>query len=155
MRSARKPPAFLWQRSIRWKLAAAFIAVACFVAAFVGVAIAIHFQTVERAALLEAEHVAELIADAAVENKGLAPHLQEYVSRLDSVRKRDVVIVDAVKKGLADANPAELGQTYHHDLDNEVGKTITDYQTRTFIEKNDAHPDGAYQIVVPLRQSGS
>ena len=143
------------KHTIRWKLAAAFIAVACFVAAFVGVAIAIHFETVEHAAQLEAEHVAELIADAAIENNSFAPRLQEYVARLNSVRKRDVVIVDRVKKGLADTNPDELGQTYHHDPGNEVGKTISDGQTRTFIEKNDDHPDGAYQIVVPLRQSAS
>ena len=44
------------KRSIRWELAAAFTAVACFVAAFVGVAIAIHLQTLEHAAQLEAGH---------------------------------------------------------------------------------------------------
>jgi diguanylate cyclase (GGDEF)-like protein len=143
------------KRSIRWKLAAAFIAVACFVAAFVGVAIAIHIETVERAAQLEAEHVAELIADAAIENNGVASGLQEYVARLNSLRKRDVTIVDAGKKGLADANPEEIGKMYVGDPGNEVGKTIRDGQTRTFIEKNDLHPDGAHQIVVPLRQSGS
>ena len=140
-------------RSIRWKLAGAFMAVACFVAAFVGVAIGIHFDTVELAAQLEAEHVAELIADTAIENNTFAPRLQEYVTRLNLVRKRDVVIVDAVKKGLADADPNEVGKTYSHDPGNEVGKTIDDGRTRTFIERNDAHPDGARQIVVPLRQS--
>jgi len=143
------------KRSIRWKLAVAFIAVACFVAAFVGVAIAIHFETIERAAQLEAEHVAELIADAAIENNGVASGLQEYVARLNSLRKRDVTIVDAGKKGLADANPEEIGKIYVGDPGNEVGKTIRDGQTRTFIEKNDFHPEGAHQIVVPLRQSGS
>jgi diguanylate cyclase (GGDEF)-like protein len=153
-----KPDLFSWgssNRSIRWKLAAAFIAVACFVAAFVGVAIAIHFATVERAAQLEAGHVAELIADAAMENNSFRSDLQEYVAHLNSVRKRDVVIVDAGKKGYADADPDEVGNTYEHDPGNEVGKTISDGQTRTFIEKNDLHPDGAHQIVVPLRQSAS
>jgi diguanylate cyclase (GGDEF)-like protein len=142
------------KRSIRWKLAAAFIAVACFVAAFVGFAIAIHFETVKRAAQLEAEHVAELIADAAIENNTFTPRLQEYLTRLNAVRKRDIVIVDAVKKGLADVDPDEVGKIYDHDYGNEVAKTISDGQTRTFIEKNDLHPDGAHQIVVPLRQSG-
>jgi len=143
------------KRSIRWKLAAAFIAVACFVAAFVGAAIAIHFETVERAAQLEAEHVAELIADAAIENNGVARGLQQYVARLNSLRKRDVTIVDAGKKGLADANAEEIGKKYVADLGNEVGKTIRDGKTRTFIEKNDLHPYGTHQIVVPLRQSAS
>jgi len=143
------------KRSIRWKLAAAFIAVGCFVAAFVGTAIAIHFETVERAAQLEAEHVAELIADAAIENNGVARGLQQYVARLNSLRKRDVTIVDAGKKGLADANAEEIGKKYVADLGNEVGKTIRDGKTRTFIEKNDLHPYGTHQIVVPLRQSAS
>ncbi len=136
------------KRSIRWKLAAAFTAVACFVAAFVGVAIAIHIETVERAAQLEAEHVAELIADEAIVRNSVASGLQEYVAHLNSLRKRDVTIVDAGKKGLADANPDEIGKIYVSDLGNEVGKTIRDGQTRTFIEKNDLHPDGAHQIVV-------
>jgi diguanylate cyclase (GGDEF)-like protein len=161
---AGKPGLFSWRgsnadskpkRSIRWKLAAAFIAVACFVAAFVGFAIAIHFETVKRAAQLEAEHVAELIADAVIENNSVRPRLQEYVARLNSLRKRDVVIVDTGKKGLADANPDEVGKTYDHDPGNEVAKTISDGQTRTFIEKNNAHPDGAHQIVIPLRQTAS
>jgi predicted metal-dependent TIM-barrel fold hydrolase len=104
------------KRSIRWKLAAAFIAVACLVAAFVGVAIAIHFETVERAAQLEAEHVAELIADAAIEKHSVPPGLQEYVARLNSLRKRDVAIVDVGKIGLADANPEEIGKIYDGDL---------------------------------------
>jgi diguanylate cyclase (GGDEF)-like protein len=141
--------------SIRWKLAAAFIAVVCFVSAFVGVVITIHFETVERAAQIEAEHVAELIADAASEKHGVASNLQEYVVHLDLLRKRDVAIVDADKKGLADANPDEIGKRYVDDPGNEVGKTISDGQTRTFIEKNRFHPDGAHQIVVPLRQSAS
>jgi diguanylate cyclase (GGDEF)-like protein len=155
MPSSKKPGLFNWQGSIRWKFAAAFIAVACFVAAFVGVTIAIHFDTVERAAQLEATHVAELIANAAIESDRFRPGLQEYVVQLHSLRKRDVVIVDAAKKGLADAVPAEVGRTFDHDLDNQVGKTISDGQVRTFIEKSDAYPDGAYQIVVPLRQHAS
>ncbi|MGZ5229095.1 MAG: hypothetical protein ACXWC3_03535, partial [Burkholderiales bacterium] len=44
------------KHTIRWKLAWSFIAVACFVAAFVGVAIGIHFDTLELAAQIEAEH---------------------------------------------------------------------------------------------------
>jgi diguanylate cyclase (GGDEF)-like protein len=142
-------------RSIRRKIAAAFIAVACFVAVFVGVTIAIHNATVESAAQLEAGHVAELIADAAMENNNFRPHLQEYVSHLTLLRNRDVVIVDAGKMGVADVNPDEIGKVFDHDPDNEVGKTIIDGQARTFIEKNDLHPEGAHQIVVSLWQDQS
>jgi signal transduction histidine kinase/ActR/RegA family two-component response regulator len=141
------------ERSIRWKLAAAFITVSCFVAVFAGIAIKIHVETVERAARLEAEDVAELIADAVIENRTVRPRLQEYVSRLNSLRKRDVVIVDAAQIGLADANPAEVGMRYDHDLEDEVGQTIRDGKTRTFIEKDDEHPKGARQVVIPLRRN--
>jgi diguanylate cyclase (GGDEF)-like protein len=143
------------ETSIRWKLAGAFIAVACFVAAFVGVAITEHFETVELAARMEAEHVAEAIAYAAIDNNTFRPRLQEYVTGLKSLRKRDVVIVDARQKGLADANPYEIGMRYDHDSGDEVGKTISDGRTRTFVESNGGHPDGARQIVVPLRQNAS
>jgi signal transduction histidine kinase/DNA-binding NarL/FixJ family response regulator/HPt (histidine-containing phosphotransfer) domain-containing protein len=137
--------------TVRWKLAAAFIAVACFVAVFVGIAISIQYQTVERAALLEAGHVAELIGDAAIKNHALRPDLQEYLARLNSMRKRDVVIVDTHKKGLADTSPEEVGVMYYDDRGNEVGETIKDGRTRTFIEISVLHPYGARQIVIPLR----
>ncbi len=136
--------------NVRWKVTAAFIAAACLVAALIYVAIAIQFETVEHSAQLGAADVAELIADAAIENNNFRPRLQEYVTRLNSLRKRDVVIVDTNKRGLADVNPSEVGLTFDHDSDNEIGKTISDGQTRTFIETSATHPAGAYQIVVPL-----
>jgi hypothetical protein len=112
MLAAGGPSFFTWQRSIRWKLAAAFSATACFVAAFVAVAIWTHFQTVEHAARIEALHVAELLGDGAMETDGSRHTLQEYVVGLNSLRKRDIVIVDLNQKGLADANPAEVGLSF-------------------------------------------
>jgi signal transduction histidine kinase/DNA-binding response OmpR family regulator len=134
--------------SIRWKLAGAFLTMSCFVTAFIGGAIAIQYVTIERAAQLEAVHVAELIADVSRRKENSGPHLQEFVVRLNTLHQRGVVIVDAGKKGLADADPGEVGDTFDHDPGNEVGKTISDGRVRTFIEKNEHHPDGAYQIVV-------
>jgi diguanylate cyclase (GGDEF)-like protein len=144
---------FTWQRSIRWKLAAAFSATACFVAAFLAVAIWAHFQTVEHAAQIEALHVAELLGDAAMESDGSRHNLQEYVVGLNSLRKRDIVIVDKNQKGIADANPAEVGLRFDHDPGDEVGQTIADGQPRTFIETSPFRPKGAWQIVVPLRSN--
>lgn len=132
------------ERSIRWKLAVAFMAVACFVAAYVGVAIGIHFETLERAAQLEAGHVAELIADTATEKNHVRSSLQDYVVRMHAMRKRDITVVDAGKRELADDNPDDIGKTYGGDPGNEVGRTISDGRTRTFIEKSDQHPDGAH-----------
>ncbi len=141
----------LSNRSVQWKLVAAFLAVAVFVAAFVAIAIGLHLKTVDQAAQLEAIHVAELIADGAIEGGTIRPDLQDYVLRLHALRARDVVIVDTHKKGLADSDPRELGQHYDADLGNQVGQTLADGKTRAFIEKNAFHPDGAYQVVVPLR----
>jgi signal transduction histidine kinase/DNA-binding response OmpR family regulator/HPt (histidine-containing phosphotransfer) domain-containing protein len=140
--------------TIRKKLATAFIIVICLVVAFVGIAIAVQLKTIEHAATLEGEHVAKLIADAAIQNNNIRPKLQELVARLNSLGKRDVVIVDSGKIGLADADITDIGVLYDHDAENEVGRTIKDNQVRTFIETNKDHPDGAYQIVVPLQRIG-
>ncbi|HTD27927.1 MAG TPA: EAL domain-containing protein [Xanthomonadaceae bacterium] len=137
-------------QSIRWKLAAAFIAVACFVALFVGVAIAIQVQSIERAAQLEAAHVAELMADTVTDGNTFKPRLQDYITRLYSVQKRDFVIVDANQMGLADAHPDEVGMKYDTDLGDEVGKTIHDGRIRTFIEHDGRSPDVIRQLVVPI-----
>jgi diguanylate cyclase (GGDEF)-like protein len=141
-------------QSVQGKLAAAFLAVACLVAAFDGIAVATHFETAGRVAEIEAEHVAELIADAAIKNNAVRPDLQEYVSHLNTLRKRDVVIVNAVKEGIADVDMVDVGKTFEHDRGGEVGKTIADGKTRTFIETSDQYPAGAFQIVIPLRLNG-
>jgi len=126
---------FIRARSIRWKLAVTFLALASAIVAFVGVVISIHIETVDLAARMEAGHVAELIADAAVEDGRVKGNLQEYVAHLTSAQKRDLVVVDVAKLGLADADPGEVGKVYDHDLGNEVGQTIRDGRTRSFIEK--------------------
>jgi HAMP domain-containing protein len=144
-----------WQDgTIRKKLSTAFIIVICLVVAFVGIAIAVQVRTIERAATLEGEHVAKLLADAAIQDNHIRPKLQEFVARLNSLGTRDVVIVDTGKIGLADADITDIGVLFDHDDDNEVGKTIKDNQVRTFIETNKDHPNGAYQIVVPLQRVG-
>ena len=143
------------QQSLQWKLAAAFIAVAFFVAAFVVVVIAFHVDALERAARLEGAHVAELIADVAIQNGTLRPDLQAFVDDLVAPRHRDIVIVDARGMGLADADADEVGQLYRGDSGNEVTKTIGDGEVRSFIEENSRHRNGAYQVVVPLRRSTS
>jgi diguanylate cyclase (GGDEF)-like protein len=143
-------------RGIRRKLAVAFISVACFVAAFVVVVIRIYDSSIERAALIEAEHVAEMVASSATEI-GLdnSDRLQHYIADLNLLRKRDVVILDLNRKGIADADPRDIGNTFTHDHENEVGKTINDGLTRTFVERNESHPEGANQLVVPLQQRGA
>jgi diguanylate cyclase (GGDEF)-like protein/PAS domain S-box-containing protein len=137
---------------IRRKLALAFALMALVIGALaIGT---VHFQDdiAKTAALLEAKNVANSIAYTGAVNVIARPEfLQPYVEGLRSLYNRDVVIVDAQKRGVADANKSEIGKTYTHDPENEVGLTIGDGQIRTFVETNTLHPKGAEQIVVPLR----
>ena len=127
--------------------------VACFVAAFVGVVVEINNKATEHAASIEASHVAEIVA-AATTKTGLGNRagLQEYIDNLNKLRKRDIVIVDADRLGIADADKSEVGNTFDHDENNEVGRTLADGQPRFFIEQNETHPEGAHQVVTPVRQ---
>ena len=92
--------------SLRVKLGAAFAALSLAVGAGVVTMLVMQLESIERAALLEAEHFANVIALSTSTELGRNPDLLEtYVERLDSIYKRDVVIVDLNKKGIADANP--------------------------------------------------
>jgi diguanylate cyclase (GGDEF)-like protein len=138
--------------SIRQKLIAAFLFVSLLIALVAFSAIKTQFDTIERAALLEAEHLANSVAHTGIDDVLSKPKfLQDYIHGMDTLYRRDIVIVDIHKRGIADANIQEVNQIFQHDPDNEVGKTIIDGKTRTFVEKNVVHPDGAKQIVVALR----
>jgi diguanylate cyclase (GGDEF)-like protein/PAS domain S-box-containing protein len=139
---------------IRFKLSAVFMAVSLIIAGFVIGAINIHLETIERAALLEAEQFVGVVAYAITDNALQKPeYLQKYVDRLRAVHGRDLVFVDVKRWAIADADKHELGAVFNADPNDEVGQTIRDGRVRTFIERNVRHPDGVKQIVVPLRES--
>lgn len=137
---------------IRAKLAIAFGLAGLAVALFVLAAVERHHATIDHAAILEAQHVAAGIADRA-QAIGLnrSQELQEFVTRLNRREKRDVVILDTRKTGLADADADEIGQAYDADRGNEVALTLADGMPRIFLERNKHHPAGARQVVVPIR----
>jgi diguanylate cyclase (GGDEF)-like protein len=136
--------------SLRAKLCVAFGLTGAAIALFVLVASGRQYATVEHAAILEAQHVAHGIAERAI-GIGLErrEELQAFVTRLAERDRRDVVILDARRTGLADANPQEAGAAFDADA-GEVAQTIADGQPRTFIERNKHHPDGAHQVVVAM-----
>ena len=139
---------------IRLKLSAAFTAVSLVIAGFVLGAINMQLDTIERAALLEAEHFAKVVAYASTDDALNRPeNLQKYVDGLHALQGRDLVFVNAAKVGIADASKEELGVVFAQDAANEVGQTIHDGRVRTFVERNLMHPSGIKQIVVPLRES--
>ncbi|NMO50120.1 EAL domain-containing protein [Actinoplanes sp. TBRC 11911] len=116
-------------------------------------------QSARLAAVTEAEQVARGIVKDIVAGPQLSgggsllddpPALTAYLNRLHDVQERDIVVVDRRKIIQADAVPANVGQPFDHDLDNQVGKTILDGKVRTFVETSADYPDGIKQVVVPL-----
>lgn len=79
--------------------------------------------------------------------------LQKFVTSLSQQTKRDIVIVDSKEMILADTIPANVGKTFEEDKNGEVGKTIADGQTMTFIEKGTDYPNGINQTVVVLQDA--
>ena len=134
---------------IRRRITAVFAVACAAVIAFTVIVIRFQLGAVDRGAQVEARDLARSVAyGAELGNE----HLQQYVEGLRALYQRDIVIVDAQKRGLADADAAEVGEVFNHDLANEVGQTIQDGQPRLFVERNDKHPAGAKQITVPLHQ---
>jgi len=140
--------------SIRSKILGAFLVVLIVVVVLVITAIRMEFSIIEGAASLEAKHIADSIAAVGLDeaNHGTA-ELQKYVEQIGRRYNRDAVVVDGTKRGVADADATEVGTYFVHDPHDEVGNTIKDGQVRTFEEKNEHHPDGIMQIVVPLRRT--
>jgi diguanylate cyclase (GGDEF)-like protein len=132
---------------VRRKITVAFAAACVVVIASTAVVIRFQLGDVELGAQAEARDLARSIAyGAALGND----HLQQYVEGLREVYQRDFAIVDAHKLTVADADRAEIGDTFTGDPDDEVGKTIKDGQVRVFIERNSSHPEGIKQTTVPI-----
>jgi signal transduction histidine kinase/CheY-like chemotaxis protein len=81
----------------------------------------------------------------------LSTSAQEIVTRLHDSQGRDVVLMDANQRVLADSDPSEVGGNFTGDPNDEVGATIADRQVRTFIERGPTHLAGIKQIVVPVQ----
>ncbi|MFD2272194.1 hypothetical protein ACFS07_16235 [Undibacterium arcticum] len=67
------------------------------------------FETIERAALLEAEHLATSVANTGMDDVLNKPKfLQDYINGMHNLYKRDIGIVDIHKRGVADADVKEV-----------------------------------------------
>jgi diguanylate cyclase (GGDEF)-like protein len=146
--------------SVRVRLTMAFLLVSL-LAPMVGLlAVREQYAASRRAARAEARHVAEpvahTIANTAKLTGGDQPQLyqqpvrlQEYVSDIHRDLRRDMVVVDAHGRILADVIATNRGQAF--DLGGEVAATIRDGRPRTFVERSADYPQGILQVVVPLR----
>lgn len=137
-----------WWSGVRNQLLSAVAAAGFSVAVLTASAIALLVQSVEEAARLEAGNLATAIAYGASHDMQA---LQSYVEGLDSLYRRDLFILAPDRRTIADVIRSELGQPYREDKGNEVGLTLRDGRARTFVETSLQHPEGAKQIVVPLR----
>jgi diguanylate cyclase (GGDEF)-like protein len=144
---------------VRRKVTLAFGGACAAVIAFTAVVIQFQLGGIYRGAEVEARNLARAVAYEAALNDDrrgadLGEHLQQYVEGLHRLYGRDIVVVDAQKRGIADANVHELGEVFEHDTGGEVSSTIKDGQVRQFVERNAEHPNGAKQITVPRHQRG-
>jgi diguanylate cyclase (GGDEF)-like protein/PAS domain S-box-containing protein len=139
---------------IGFKVSATFAMVSLAIAGLVLGATNMQLATIERAAILEAENFAKVVAYASTDNALNNPAwLQTYVDGLHASHGRDLVFADINKMVIADANKSEVGKVFDADSGNEVGQTMRDGRSRTFIEWNEQHAQGVKQIVVPVRVS--
>jgi diguanylate cyclase (GGDEF)-like protein len=142
--------------TILQKLTAAFLFVAALVGLVSAIAVIHQLKTIERASMLEAGQFADSILNAVDGDVFTRPlELQEYVRRMHLLHKRDIVVVDLNKKGMADANPAEVGDTFHYDKNNEVGMTMLDGKARTFVEIMPGSGIEVKQVVVGIRNESA
>ena len=148
---------------ISHKLLGSFIGISLLTGVVGAVAVAQGQKIAETLAVAETKQVAKVMAasiadttsdnqkDTSLEKAGKSGELQHYTNLLHDLQKRDIVVVDRQKLDLADAVPKSVGTPYTDDRGNEVQQTLQDGSVRTFIEKNDEHPQGIKQIVVPLK----
>gem|GEM_PF-734002 len=147
--------------SIQQRLVGGFILVTLLVALVALIAIGQQREIATRAAILETEHLATLIGDNVVYDRGDGTGsllsnptlLQSYVENLRSIEQRDIGITDTHKQMLADADADQVGTLVDFDRGNEVGQTLQDGDTRTFVEIGaDTPTEGIEQLVVPIKE---
>jgi len=149
--------------SIRRKIILSFLAISIILGLLGGREYHSAVEHAEHHALHEATAVARTVALLVNEYVDTGPRpdprrlaeLQEHVARFKEMHRRDMVIVDTRKLILADAVTGEIGTTFSHDKNNEVGRTIKDGAPRTFTETSEAYPAGIKQVVLPLDQLDS
>lgn len=81
--------------------------------------------------------------------------LQNYVATVSKTLKRDVVVIDANKKILADTLPANQGTNYSYDQNGEIRQTLKDGISRSFWEKSTDYPTGLSEVVVPMKNANN
>ncbi|GEM_PF-957838 len=154
----------MWRRlGISSRLMVGFI-VATFLFTALGVWHAIVYKRAsERTVTTEAEQIARhlSVSVAQLDKKAGTPDLlfdrpallQELVEEWARLHKRNIEIVDAHRRIVADVITKDIGTTFTNDEGNEVALTMRDGRARTFVEKSADYPAGIRQMVVPIQVS--
>src|SRR6266511_1488619 len=152
--------------SVRVRLTLAFLAVSLLIPLVGLLAVREQYVASQRAAQIEARHVAEPIAHTIANTGELTEgdrrqlyhdqqRLQQYVDDLQRDLHRHMEIIDPHQRILAAATPGkdqdEDKAAARQDTDAEVAATIRDGQPRTFVERDPEYPKGTLQVVIPLR----
>ncbi len=148
--------------SVRVRLTLAFLAVSLLIPLVGLLAVREQYAASQRAATVEARHVAEPIADTIANTAELSQgsqrqlyqdqwRLQRYLDDLQRDLKRHMEVIDPHQHVLAAAPLSKAKAAAGQDTDAEVAATIRDGQPRTFIEHESEYPTGTLQVVVPLR----
>jgi diguanylate cyclase (GGDEF)-like protein/PAS domain S-box-containing protein len=144
--------------NVRQKLLGGLLGLLALLVLTGGVVLRAAYESARLAAVTEAEQVArgiskDIVAGVQQDAGSLLDRpeaLQSYLRRLHDLQQRDIEVVDTNKIILADVIAEDVGSRLDVDPDNEVGKTIADGKTRTFVETSDDYPQGIKQVVVAL-----
>jgi diguanylate cyclase (GGDEF)-like protein len=139
---------FRQNASLKGKLLGTFLLMVGSLILVAGTAVALQLSAAQRAAVLEAQHMATEIATAAEEMSAKnLERLQHYAEGTGNLFDRDVMLLDLNGVIIACSRPAAVGTVY---LNTEITQTMRDGIARSFIGPDIGGPGLAHQVVVPL-----
>ena len=148
--------------SLRYKMILWFAAIALMVGALGAVAVNRQRAAAEVLALTDAKHVVASLGAGITFEHDLQNYpslfsrpyaLQYYVELLHNVYHRDLEIVDLHKIIIADVVKEDIGNKLTTDHNNEVGQTLKDGITRSYIETSTEYPQGIKLVAAPLKNN--
>ncbi len=146
-------PKFLRQMSVQYKLLGALVFLVIGLLLAAGTAAVLQLGAAQRAAILEAQHVATEIAAASDTQPPRDPAaLQHYLESLGKLFNHDIFLVNAQGRIFASTNSAKLGSIY---LNPEIATAMREGLPQAFIGPDISDPGDVRQVVVPLFAAGA
>ncbi|HET7142432.1 MAG TPA: GAF domain-containing protein, partial [Anaerolineales bacterium] len=134
--------------SLRTKLVLGFVSILLLAGIVDALAIRQQFSAAEQTAVAEAGRVAETLGGVVVRNQ---VELQELIQQFHEKQQREARVIDLNQRILASIIPESIGTIYDADQHDEVTATLTDGQSRAFLETSAEYPQGLNLVVVPVK----